>query len=191
LKPWTEVIEFWFGPLRSADFGWPRKFWFQKSARLDAEIRSRFAATLSGAAAGRATAWMDAPLSALALIVVLDQFPRNMYRDGPLAFSYDSRALEAAQLLIERGFDRALQPVLRVFAYLPFGHSEALGMQRRSLELFAPLACDLRTVDNVRYARRHYEIIARFGRFPHRNAVLGRTSTTEELAFLEQPGSGF
>jgi uncharacterized protein (DUF924 family) len=135
---------------------------------------------------GELERWRSTPLASLALIVVLDQFPRNMFRGGARAFSSDAPALDAARSAVERSFDRLLSRHERTFIYLPFEHAEDLETQRRSLALFQ--AGD---PDNIGIARRHYEIVARFGRFPHRNAALGRESTPEEIEFLKQPGSSF
>ena len=182
----SEVLDFWFGAPDSPERGRPRKAWFRKSEIFDAEIRRRFLATWERAARGELERWQETPLASLALVVVLDQFPRNMFRGTARAFSSDPPALAAARSMIERGFDRLLAPVERQFAYLPFEHAEDLAAQRHALALFQALDRDL-----LDYARRHYEIIARFGRFPHRNAVLGRESTAEETEFLGQPGSAF
>jgi uncharacterized protein (DUF924 family) len=181
-----EVIDFWFGAPDSRERGRPRKLWFQKSESFDAEIRRLFLATWERAAHGELGPWRATPLASLALIVVLDQFPRNMFRGTAGAFASDSPALAAARETIALEFDRLLSPVERPFVYLPFAHAEDLAAQRRSLALFHTL-----DRENVESARRHYEIIARFGRFPHRNAVLGRQSTAEEAEFLKQPGSSF
>jgi uncharacterized protein (DUF924 family) len=122
---------------------------------------------------------------------VLDQFPRNMFRGTPRAFAADARALELARDAVGRGFDQVFLPVQRWFTYLPFEHAEDLAMQRESLRLFERLAADAAGAGTFTYAMRHYAVIARFGRFPHRNAILGRESTPDELAFLAQPGSSF
>lgn len=135
---------------------------------------------------GESDRWQATPLASLALVIVLDQFSRNMFRGAARAFSADSLALAAAAGAIERGFDRLLSPVERTFMYLPFEHAEDLAAQRRSLALFGAL-----DPNDMEYVKRHYEIIARFGRFPHRNAILGRESTAEEAEFLRQPGSSF
>jgi len=182
----AEVLDFWFGAPDSRERGRPRKSWFQKSEPFDAEIRRRFLATWEWAARGELGRWQATPLASLALVVTLDQFPRNMFRGTARAFASDSLALAAARETIARGFDLLLSPVERPFIYLPFAHAEDLAAQRRSLALFHGL-----DPENVRSARRHYEIIARFGRFPHRNAILGRQSTAEEAEFLKQPGSSF
>jgi len=182
----VEVLEFWFGAPNSRERGRPRKSWFQKSEAFDAEIRRRFLATWERAARGELVPWQATPLASLALVVTLDQFPRNMFRGTARAFSSDFRALAAARETIARGFDRLLSPVERPFVYLPFVHAEDLAAQRRSLALFDEL-----DPEDMRNAKRHYDIIARFGRFPHRNAILGRESTAEETEFLKQPGSSF
>jgi len=182
----VEVLDFWFGAPGSCERGRPRKIWFRKSESFDAEIRSRFLATWERAVRGQLERWQVTPLASLALIVTLDQFPRNMFRGTARAFASDSLALAAARGAIALGFDRLLLPFERLFVYLPFVHAEDLAAQRRSLDLFRVL--DRESVEN---ARRHYEIIARFGRFPHRNAILGRQSTAEEIEFLKQPGSSF
>ena len=181
----AEVLDFWFGAPDSPERGRPRKAWFQKSEPFDSEIRRRFLATWEQAARGELERWLATPLASLALVIVLDQFPRNMFRGTARAFSSDSPALAAARSMIEREFDRLLSPAERTFAYLPFVHAEDLAAQRRSLALFQAL--DSGYAD----AMRHYDVIARFGRFPHRNAMLGRESTAEEIEFLRLPGSSF
>ena len=149
-------------------------------------MRGRFLPLWERAAGGGLGRWRGSPLASLALAIVLDQFPRNMFRGTPRAFSSDELALAVARAAVERGFDRLLSPVERTFVYLPFEHAEDLAAQRRSVALSSALS-----PDRAEYARRHYEIIARFGRFPHRNAILGRESIAEEAEFLEQPGSSF
>ncbi len=185
------VLDFWFGAPDSPGYGKPRVEWFQKSDAFDNEIRTRFLELRRAAAAGDLQAWQAAPDSLLALILLLDQFPRNLYRGTALAFAADAQAQAAAQLAVARGFDRLLVAVQRWFVYLPFEHAEDLALQRRCLELFEGLRGDPGSADTIDYARRHFDIIARFGRFPHRNAILGRTSTPEETEFLRQPGSSF
>lgn len=182
----VEVLDFWFGAPNSRERGRPRKAWFQKSEPFDAETRRRFLITWERAASGKLEAWQATPLASLALIVTLDQFPRNMFRGTARAFSSDFRALATARNMIGREFDRLLSPVERSFVYLPFEHAEDLAAQRRSLARIHAL-----DPEHMEYARRHYEIIARFGRFPHRNSILGRESTPEEIEFLKQPGSSF
>ena len=180
------MLDFWFGAPSSRERGRPRKLWFQKSEPFDAEVRRRFLITWERAARGECERWQATPLASLALVIVLDQFPRNMFRGTARSFASDSLALAAARETIARGFDLLLSPVERLFVYLPFEHAEDLAAQRHSLALSHGL-----DPEEVRSARRHYEIIARFGRFPHRNAVLGRPSTPEEAEFLKQPGSSF
>jgi len=182
----VEVLDFWFGAPDSRERGRPRKLWFRKSEPFDAEIRRRFLATWERAARGELERWQATPLASLALVVALDQFPRNMFRGTPRAFASDPLALAAARETIARGFDSLISPLERTFIYLPFAHAEDLAAQRRSLALFHAL-----DPEDMRYAKRHYEIIARFGRFPHRNAALGRESTAEEIEFLKRPGSSF
>ena len=185
------VLSFWFGPPDSAERGRPRPCWFKKDEQFDQEIRNRFLALHESAHGGALAAWERTPLAALALIVALDQFPRNMFRGEARAFAADALALAVARRAVDQGFDALLRPVERTFVYLPFEHAEDLASQRRSLALYTGLAGESGTAGNLEYARRHYEIIARFGRFPHRNAMLGRDSTPEEEAFLLQPGSSF
>ena len=188
---WSEVLEFWFGPPDAPDFGEPRDAWFEKSAEFDAEVRDRFVGTWVAAAQHQLDHWLEAPRSALALIVVLDQFPRNMFRASAKAFVADRQAQAVAELFVSRGWDRDMKPAQRWFVYLPFEHAESLALQERSMALFAGLVDHSGSASAIDFARRHYDIIKRFGRFPHRNAILGRDSTPAEIEFLKQPGSGF
>lgn len=185
------VLDFWFGTPGARGYGAERKEWFVKKPAFDAQIRARFQALHARAHAGACAAWRDNPSSLLALIIVLDQFSRNMYRDTPAAFASDPAALAAARLMIANGWDARLMPAARHFVYLPFEHSEDLAAQEESMRLFAAAAVDPDKDEGVDWARKHHDIIRRFGRFPHRNAILGRPSTPEELAFLKQPGSRF
>jgi uncharacterized protein (DUF924 family) len=171
-----QVLKFWFER--------DRKAWFEKNPAFDEEIRQRFLAAYELGAAGTLGAWQQASGSCLALVVLLDQFPRNMFRGTARAFAADPLAREAARTILDRGWEKAMTPDEQMFAYLPFEHSEALQDQELSLKLFEGNA-------NFEWARKHWEIILRFGRFPHRNAALGRESTPEEIAFLATPGSGF
>jgi uncharacterized protein (DUF924 family) len=181
------VLEFWFG----AEPGAFRQAWFERSDAFDAECRDRFAATCAQAAAGELDRWGATPEGALALVLLLDQFPRNIHRGTPSAFATDAKALDLARRMVARGFDRALEPVARFFVYLPFEHAEDLGAQDEAVRLVEGLP-DAPWRDNVlKYARAHRDVIARFGRFPHRNAVLGRRSTEAEAAYLAEPGAGF
>lgn len=185
----AEVLLFWFGP--PAERGNAHKRWFVKSAAFDEEIRERFLPLYEEARAGRRAPWKAQAADCLALVIVLDQFPRNMFRGTARAFESDPLALEAARHGVERGFDRGMLAVERLFLYLPFEHSEAASDQERACELMKPLDELQPELDAYRYAVLHRDIIARFGRFPHRNALLGRQSTPEELEFLKGPGSSF
>lgn len=187
----AEVLAFWFGAPDSPAFGRARREWFAKDDAFDGEIRSRFLALHAAAALGECDAWARSPRELLALVVVLDQFSRNLYRHDPRAFSQDERALSAAKILLDRGWDAGLLPVERQFAYLPFEHAEDLALQDRSVALFASLEAFEPTRGLTEWAEKHRVIIRRFGRFPHRNAVLGRESSPEEIAFLKEPGSSF
>ncbi len=183
----ADILHFWFG-----EGDQPRAQWFRKDAAFDALIAERFGASIAQALDGGLADWADAPDTALARILLLDQFTRNVYRDTPRAFAGDGLALAAARAMLARGHDQALPPLRRVFVYLPFEHAEDRAAQQQSLALYAALtAVDARLADFEDYARRHALVIERFGRFAHRNALLGRTSTAEELAFLDQPGSRF
>jgi uncharacterized protein (DUF924 family) len=185
------VLDFWFGAPGSEEAGKRRPEWFRKSEAFDAAIRERFLVTYEDAAAGRLADWETEPRSLLALIIVLDQFPRNIFRGCPQAYATDARALAAAERMAERGWDAEVTPLERSFAYLPFEHAEDPAVQDRSMRLFGELASDPAYADLLEWARKHHVIVKRFGRFPHRNAVLGRASTPEETEFLKQPGSSF
>jgi uncharacterized protein (DUF924 family) len=186
-----EVLAFWFGEPGSPGHGKPREAWFRKDPAFDGEIRRRFLALHASAALGERDRWRDDPDSMLALIVVLDQFSRNLYRDDPRAFSQDAMALDCARRMVAAGWDVARLPVERQFAYLPFEHAEDLAVQDRSIALFSALESFPETRGLTAWAGKHREIIRRFGRFPHRNAALGRESTPGEVAFLKEPGSRF
>ncbi|ALC17789.1 hypothetical protein DSOUD_3063 [Desulfuromonas soudanensis] len=194
-----EILRFWFGP-RPANGAPPTermRFWFGGDAETDQLIRHRFANDLPRAMAGEYRHWRETPRGTLALILLLDQFPRNIHRQTPAAYGCDGCALEIALEGLARGQDRGLAVVERAFFYLPLEHSEDAALQRRSVALFTRLLeeapPDLKKMCEgfLDYAVRHAEIIERFGRFPHRNAVLGRTSSVEEAEFLRQPGSSF
>jgi uncharacterized protein (DUF924 family) len=172
----SEIIHFWFEELE------PQQ-WFQQSDSVDDEIKERFAVTHEMAADGLCNHWAIDAEGSLALILVLDQFPRHMYRGSPKSFASDERALLIAKQAIHKGFDQVLEPVKRGFLYLPFQHSETLSDQKKSVELFGAMARDNPAGDM--YAKRHLVPIELFGRFPHRNAVLGRESTEEEIEFLK------
>ncbi len=175
-----DVLSFWFEDLTP-------EAWFKKSDETDKAIIERFAATHLALAKERPNLWIETPEAHLALILVLDQFPRNIYRDTPLAFATDLLALREARRAIDLGHDRAVADDRRVFFYLPFEHSENLADQNRSVALIERLGNDVYTDD----AQRHRAVIAEFGRFPHRNAILGRSSAPSELNYLAKPGAGF
>jgi uncharacterized protein (DUF924 family) len=174
------ILHFWFTELT------PKQH-FVKDAALDETIRIRFGATLEAAARCELFAWRATPSGRLAEIIVLDQFSRNAFRDTPRAFAQDALALVLAQELVACRGDRSLPVEQRKFAYMPYMHSESALVHAQAVALFAQPGLE----GNLDYELRHQAIITRFGRYPHRNAVLGRTSTPEELAFLSEPGSSF
>jgi len=187
-----DVLDFWFGPANEPGYGKTRPAWFRKDPAFDAQVSARFGPLIEQALAEGLPSWRLRPQSALAEVLVLDQFTRNSFRDTPRAFAGDPLALACAKAMVASGQHAALLPVQRQFAYLPFEHAENLADQLESLRLFEQLGQQAPALaDLLRWAQRHHEIIARFGRFPHRNAVLGRESTPEEAEFLLQPGSGF
>jgi uncharacterized protein (DUF924 family) len=199
IAPAEEVLAFWFGPPGNAAevASRQRKLWFGKSPEADRAVTGRFADTLVAAVAGGLDHWSATPRGRLALVVVLDQFPHHIHRDRAEAFAGDAQALEHSLAALANGEDRDLAPIERVFLYLPLEHAESLPLQERSVVLYQALAeaapADERPLfdDFLDYARRHRDVVARFGRFPHRNAVLGRPSSDAELEFLKQPGSRF
>lgn len=172
-----EVLAFWLAdPAR----------WWKKDPAFDAEVRDRFEALHAAIERGEREAWRASPRGALAYVIVLDQMSRNMYRGTARMFASDARALAAATEAIDRGFDQALPSAERGLLYMPLMHSEDLAVQERCVELFRALGND-----QVSFAEQHRDIVRRFGRFPHRNELLGRPSTDEEREFLTQPGSSF
>lgn len=186
--PYADVLDFWFGASPHAS----RPEWFRKDPAFDAAIRERFGGTIAQALAGGFGEWCHAPLGALARVIVLDQFTRNVFRDTAEAFSGDERALATARAAIDAGFDSSMDAFERVFLYLPFEHSEDIQLQDRSVALFMALGkAHVGMETNVDFAHKHRAVIARFGRFPHRNKALGRASTAAEVAFLQTPGSSF
>jgi len=185
-----EILDFWFSPRGSSRYGESRSEWFRKNTDFDSEIRTRFGAAVEEALAGGFADWI-APRDALARVLLLDQFTRNSFRDGPRAFAGDPLALATAEAAIARGDDRALIPVERQFLYLPFAHAEDLAMQERSIALHTRLRDETGLSDPLLWAEKHAAVIRLFGRYPHRNALLGRESTPEEIAFLATPGSRF
>jgi uncharacterized protein (DUF924 family) len=190
------ILSFWFGddhvqPLKNSEL------WWKKDPELDREVRERFADDLQRAIRGELDSWKATPEGRLSLILLLDQFSRNIHRDTPQAFSQDPLALELCLDGLKSGMDRKLKPVQRWFFYMPMMHTEDRGIQRRAVETFESLAREAPTPlqEALRgahdYAERHAAVIERFGRFPHRNAILGRPSTPEEIEFLKLPGSRF
>lgn len=190
----ASILEFWFGQsgTEESQYHQRRKLWFGKRPAVDQEIRTRFLDSYYQAANGLFDSWKETPCGCLALILLLDQFPRNMFRDTPQAFATDDQALAIASHTVSRGFDQSLSTLQRLFIYLPFEHSELLTAQDQAVRLMRQLVADNPDLaDTMDYSLRHQEIIQRFGRFPHRNTILNRPSTPEELAFLKQPRSSF
>jgi uncharacterized protein (DUF924 family) len=171
-----EILAFW----RAAG----AERWYKKDAAFDADVRRQFFGLWQKAAAGELSSWETSDDGALALVIILDQFPRNMFRDDVRTYSTDRQALEVASRAIARGAGQRIEPVLLEFLYMPFMHSEQLSDQQRCVELFRKAG----DTENLDYAQDHAEIIRRFGRFPHRNRILGRTTTPEEQAFLDSDG---
>jgi uncharacterized protein (DUF924 family) len=196
-----DLLSFWFGPPDQTPEARGKR-WFMRDAVLDEEIRARYGALAEAAAAGQLAGWLDNPRGSLALVVLLDQFSRNLYRDSPRAFAQDPQALAITRAALGRGHERALSWLERYMLLMPFMHAEDVAVQRESVAVFEELlaeaiaagasASDLAALTTaLDFARRHAAIVERFGRYPHRNAVLGRPSTDEELEFLRQPGSSF
>jgi uncharacterized protein (DUF924 family) len=193
-----QVVDFWFGRDEDPEEvqGKRAARWFVRDDAFDAQVRIRFGSLVDAAISGELGAWNLSPRSWLALLILLDQFPRNLYRDSALAFSGDDKAQRTALAGIARGDDLAVPVRYRAFAYLPLEHAEDLPLQRRCIALFEALAASPEAKPTeaytryLGYARRHYDVIQRFGRFPHRNRVLGRASTPDEQAYLDA-GGGF
>ena len=185
-----EILDFWFDPAYAA-------YWFAADDQFDQQIRQRFGAEAEVAALGQLDDWTAGAESWLALLILLDQFPRNLYRGDARAWKADVKAQRIVLSGLDAGFDQSLPPLQRVFAYLPLEHAENMGLQHRSVALFEALHAQVGADERERfgefldYARRHREVIARFGRFPHRNAALGRANTPDEAHYLAQPGAGF
>ncbi|TWI62937.1 uncharacterized protein (DUF924 family) [Pseudoduganella lurida] len=188
-----DVLDFWFLPIGVKGHNAQRPEWFRKDDAFDRQIFGQFGDAVEDALAGGLRHWDDeGTQGVLARILVLDQFARNVYRGTPKAFAGDVLALEAALAIDNSGASQTLPVVQRAFSYMPFEHSENLSMQQRSVILFDKLAASSPGFESMLdFAKRHHDVIRKFGRFPHRNAILGRTSTPEELEFLQQPGSGF
>ena len=185
----AEVLEFWFGKARA--LGSPRIEWFRKDPAFDKEIRTRFGALHERAARRELEAWRASPEPMLALVIVLDQFSRNLFREDPRAYAQDEHARLCANESLLRGDDLGLLPVQRQFLYMPFEHSEDLADQERGVELMRSLEEFEETRGLTAWAEKHRDIIRRYGRFPHRNGILGRESTPAELEFLKRAGSSF
>ncbi len=194
------VLDFWFGPPEDPGYRGVRESWFRKDPAFDAQVALRFGPLIEGALVGAIDPWAqtggagngESALAAVARVIVLDQFTRNAFRGTARAFAGDAAALQGARALVASGLDRTLSGVQRQFAYLPFEHAEDLAHQRTAMQLFEQLARDEPALAGLHaWARQHHDIVARFGRFPHRNTALGRESTAEEQAFLAQPGSAF
>ena len=193
------VLAFWFGQPGSAVeiAGRQRKLWFGKSAANDQAVTAQFADTLAAATAQQCDHWARTPPGRLALLIVFDQFPHHIHRDQPQAFATDPQALGWCLDALATGEDQQLSPIERVFLYLPLEHAESLRMQDMAVSLYTKLADEAATEERalfggfLDYARQHHDVVARFGRFPHRNAILGRPSSDDELEFLKQPGSRF
>jgi uncharacterized protein (DUF924 family) len=184
LQP-SDILEFWF----EGDAAVFRDKWFDKDAAFDGRC-SRYSAAIRAARTGCFADWAATPHGALALIILLDQLSRNVFRGSAEAFAADPLAREIARATIAAGFDAQLTPIERMFVYLPFEHAETIADQNESVRLFETLRDGL-SAESMDYVHRHREVILRFGRFPHRNVVLGRQNTPEEEAYLAQPGAGF
>jgi uncharacterized protein (DUF924 family) len=186
-----EVLDFWFGRASEPGYGEFRDEWFRKDPEFDARVTDQFAGLYEEAVAGDLDGWRNDARSCLALVIVLDQFPRNMFRGDPRTHAADATALESSRYAVEHALDRELPAFQRMFLYMPFMHSENREDQRRSVELFGRLADEPGAPDITSYATGHRDIVERFGRFPHRNGILGRETTSEEAEFLKTEGSSF
>ncbi|MFM5635042.1 DUF924 family protein [Aeromonas veronii] len=200
MQPWQPLLDLWFGDEADDVLRATRQapLWWGKSSETDALLASRFGKLVEAAAKGSLAHWADIPSGRLALILLLDQLPRNIHRGTPAAFAQDPLARDLCLKGLSIGADQSLSPLARIFFYLPLEHAESREQQARSVALFEALAAEQASTPAqatfagfADFARRHQVIIERFGRFPHRNDILGRTSTPEEAAFLQQPGSGF
>lgn len=181
-----DVLTEWFGD-SDTPTNETRSRWFTKDPAFDARLRDRFGEAIGRGARGELDAWAETPRGALALVILLDQFSRNVHRGTPRSFAQDEKALAVSRASLRRGDDRALPEAWRSFLYMPFMHSEDLAAQDECVRLFEASG----NAEGADYARRHRDIVARFGRFPHRNVILERTSTGDEIEFLKQPGSSF
>ncbi len=184
------ILEFWFAGGDPANGGF-RKLWFEKDAAFDGLCRERFGALSARAAAGELDRWGQTADGGLALLVLLDQIPRNVHRGTPAAFAADPKALDLARRMVARGFDRELEPARRLFVYLPFTHAEDMAMQDECVRLVESLPETPWRAQAVKSAHAHRDVIRDYGRFPHRNAALGRESTPAEREYLARPDAGF
>ncbi|MCY7272447.1 MAG: DUF924 domain-containing protein [Phormidesmis sp. CAN_BIN44] len=185
-----KILTFWFGDVQDVSRLKPRKAWFTKDLAFDETVR-QFQPDYEQAASDHLDRWMDSPQGCLGLALLLDQFPRNLFRGQPRSFATDPKALSIAQHAIAQRFDQQLPTVQRQFLYFPLEHSENLEHQHQAVTLFHQFSDDADLRDTYDFALRHQAIIQRFGRFPHRNQILRRTSTPEEAKFLTQPDSSF
>ena len=187
-----DVLSFWFEDATRSPEALQRRgaVWFRADPVFDRECATRLGAALEEAARGGLQSWTESPHGRLALVILVDQMPRNIHRGSPAAFMHDAQAAAHCVAAIESGEDRSLHPVERVFLYMPLQHAEDLALQRLSIKQFESLAAEVddawrdNFTENVQYAREHHDIVERFGRFPHRNRILGRESTEEELRYL-------
>ena len=177
---YRDVLDFWFNTLSSSD-------WWKKDSNLDNVIKNKFLKLHTQASQGELYEWRSNALGSLAEVIVLDQFSRNIFRDEPNSFSFDGMALVLAQVAIQSGFDKELNPTKRGFLYMPFMHSESIIIHEQAKKLFNQPQMEA----NYEFELKHADIIDRFGRYPHRNDILGRPSTSEEIKFLKQPNSAF
>lgn len=168
------VLEFWFSES-------VRSLWFNSTPEFDARLKDRFESTWRAAMAGELNEWSETPQGAIALVIVLDQFPLNMFRGQPESFASEAKAIEIAHLATDKKFDAGLTDDQKAFLYMPLMHSESMDDQNQSIALYEAA----RLTDNLKFAQHHRDIVRRFGRFPHRNVILGRESTAEEVAYLE------
>ncbi len=185
------VLDFWFGTPDSPDYGTSRDEWFNKDEAFDSLIRNQFLMDYERAATGDFDDWAETCDGALALIILLDQFPRNLFRGDAQSFATDGKALSIAQKMIARGDDKAVNKEQQFFVYLPFEHSEDIAMQDKCLELTATMPQGKADNGPYYWAKKHRDVIVKFGRFPHRNGILGRKNTPEEEDYLAQPDAGF
>ncbi|MBD1916952.1 MULTISPECIES: DUF924 family protein [Cyanophyceae] len=191
---WQEILRFWFGDPEesSSEYGQQRRVWFKKDPVFDGTIRRQFLTDYEQASTGALATWRQKPRSCLALVILLDQFPRNLFRGEARSFATDRVAQDTAYYALAQGYDQQVLPVERIFFYLPLEHSENLADQERSVVLVRSLyATHPEFESTLDYALRHREVIQRFGRFPHRNQILGRETTPDEAEFLRQRGSRF